>query len=134
MGMFKDLKNLQKQADAMRPPEHRGMMGGFRAMKDGVAQANQVMGDLAESGATAQHLQANGRDGTATITAIRDTGMTVNDNPSIEMDLQVQVAGEPPYPVTHRQVVSRLAVANFQPGAQVSVKVDPQNPESLLVA
>jgi hypothetical protein len=134
MGMFKDLNNLNKQAKAMQKPEHRGMLGGFRQMKDGVAQANQIMGDMAADGEKANHLGANGQDGTATITAVRDTGMTVNDNPSIEMDLQVQVAGAPPYPVTHQQVVSRLAIANFQPGANVTVKVDPANPQSLIVA
>ena len=40
MGFMKDVRNLQKQGKAMTPPEHRGVMGGFRAMKDGVAQAN----------------------------------------------------------------------------------------------
>lgn len=134
MGMFKDLNNLNKQAKAMQKPEHRGMMGGFRQMKDGVAQANQVMGDMAADGEKAQRLNAAGQDGTATITAVRDTGMTVNDNPSIEMDLQVQVAGGAPYPVTHQQVVSRLAIGNFQPGASVAVKVDPADPQSIIVA
>ena len=134
MGMFKDLNNLNKQAKAMQKPEHRGLMGGFRQMKDGVAQANQIMGDMAADGEKANHLNAVGQDGTATITAVRDTGMTVNDNPNIEMDLQVQVAGATPYPVTHQQVVSRLAIGNFQPGASVTVKVDPANPRSLIVA
>jgi len=134
MGMFKDLNNLNKQAKAMQKPEHRGMMGGFRQMKDGVAQANQVMGDMAADGDKAQRLNATGQDGTGTITAVRDTGMTVNENPSIEMDLQVQVAGGAPYPVTHRQVVSRLAIANFQPGASVGLKVDPNDPQSILIA
>jgi hypothetical protein len=132
--MFKDLNNLNKQAKSMQKPEHRGMMGGMRAMKDGVAQANQVMGDMAADGEKAQRLSATGQDGTGTITAVRDTGMTVNDNPSIEMDLQVQVAGGAPYPVTHQQVVSRLAIGNFQPGASVAVKVDPADPQSIIVA
>src|SRR3546814_1136017 len=98
----------------MQKPEHRGVMGGFRQMKDGVAQANEVMAGLAADGEKANNLQANGQDGTATITAVRDTGMTVNENPSIEMDLQVSVGGGAPYPVTHQQVVSRIAIANFQ--------------------
>jgi hypothetical protein len=134
MGMFKDLNNLNKQAKSMQKPEHRGMMGGFRAMKDGVAQANEVIGGLAADGEKAQRLNTLGQDGTGTITAVRDTGMTVNENPSIEMDLQVQVGGGAPYPVTHQQVVSRLAIANFQPGATVALKVDPADPQSIMVA
>lgn len=134
MGMFKDLNNLNKQAKSMQKPEHRGMLGGFRAMKDGVAQANQVIGDLSADGAKAQRLNAVGQDATATITAVRDTGMTVNDNPSIELDLQVQVGGGAPYAVTHQQVVSRLAIGNFQPGASVAVKVDPADSQSIMIA
>jgi hypothetical protein len=82
----------------------------------------------------AQRLMAMGRQGTATVTALRDTGMTVNDNPQVELDLDVSVDGTPVYPVTHRQVISRLAIAGFQPGATVPVRVDPQDPRTLIIA
>jgi hypothetical protein len=134
MGFFKDIRNLQKQAEAMTPPEHRGMMGGFRAMKDGVAQANQMLGDIAADSQKAQYLMANGRQGSATITAIRDTGMTINDNPTVELDLTVSLDGGAPYPVTHKQTISRIAVGSFQPGATVPVRVDPMDPQSLMIA
>jgi hypothetical protein len=42
MGFFKDVRDLKKQGEALRPPEHRGMIGGFRAMRDGVATANRL--------------------------------------------------------------------------------------------
>ncbi len=80
MGFLKDIRNLQKQAKEMTPPEHRGVVGGFRAMKDGVAQANQMMGDLAEQQQKAQMLMASGIVGQATITGVTDTGATVNEN------------------------------------------------------
>ena len=134
MGFFKDIRNLQKQAEAMTPPEHRGVMGGFRAMRDGVAQANQMLGDMAADGQKAQYLMANGRQGSATITAIRDTGMTINDNPTVELDLSVSLDGSAPYAVTHKQTISRIAVGSFQPGATVPVKVDPMDPQSLMIA
>ena len=133
MGFFKDIKNLQKQAEAMTPPEHRGMMGGFRAMKDGVAQANTMLGDMQADAQKAQYLQLNGKVGSAQISAMRDTGMTVNDNPTVEFDLAVSVDGASPYMVTHRQVISRLAIGHFQPGATIPVKVDPANPQSVLI-
>ena len=82
----------------------------------------------------AQRLLASGREGTATVTALRDTGVTINDNPQVELDLDVAVQGMPVYPVTHRQVISRLAIAGFQPGATVPVRVDPQQPRSLIIA
>jgi hypothetical protein len=133
MGFLKDIRNLQKQAEAMTPPEHRGVMGGFRAMRDGVSQANQVLGDLQAEGAKAQHLMANGRAGSATITAIRDTGMTINDNPTVELDLSVALDGGEPYAVTHRQTISRIAIPSFQPGATIPVRVDPADRQSLII-
>ncbi len=134
MGFFKDMRSLQKQAEAMTPPEHRGVMGGMRRMREGVAQANQLMSDMAADSQKAQHLMANGRSGSATVEAIRDTGMTVNDNPTVELDLLVTVDGGEAYRVTHRQVISRVAIASFQPGATLPVRVDPQEPASLIVA
>jgi hypothetical protein len=134
MGLFKDMKNLQKQAKEMTPPEHRGVMGGFRAMKDGVAQASEALGSMQADGQKAQHLMANGRVGSAIITDIRQTGMFVNENPQVEMDLQVTVEGLPSYTATHRQVLAQIAIPQFQPGAQVPVRVDPENPSSLIIA
>ena len=134
MGLFKDMRNLQKQAKEMTPPEHRGIAGGFRMMKDGLAQANQVLSDMNQEQQTAQHLMANGRVGTAVITAVRQTGMFVNENPQVEMDLQVTVEGIPSYATTHRQVIAQIAIPQFQPGSQVPVRVDPENPTSLIIA
>ena len=83
---------------------------------------------------TSERLMASGRQGTATVTALRDTGVTINDNPQVELDLDVAVEGMPVYPVTHRQVISRLAIAGFQPGATLPVRVDPLQPRSLIIA
>jgi hypothetical protein len=134
MGFFKDIRNLQKQANAIVPPEHRGIAGGFRAMKDGMAQANEVLGQMNEDGQKAQYLMANGRVGTAVITDVRQTGMFVNENPQVEMDLHVTVDGIPSYAATHRQVIAQIAIPQFQPGATVPVRVDPQSPSSLIIA
>ena len=133
MGFFKDIRNLQKQAEAMTPPEHRGVVGGLRAMRDGVADANQMLGDVAAEGQKAQYLMANGRQGSATIEALRDTGMTINDNPTVELDLSVTIDGAAAYAVTHKQTISRIAMPSFQPGATVPVRIDPADPHSLMI-
>jgi hypothetical protein len=134
MGFFKDIKNLQDTAKEMTPPEHRGVLGGFRAMKDGVAQANQVLGGIANEGQKAQYLMQAGRVGSATISAVRQTGTFVNNNPECEIDLQVSVDGSAPYAVTHRQVLAMVALPSFQPGASVPVRVDPTDASSLIIA
>jgi hypothetical protein len=134
VGFLKDVRNLQKQGKAMTPPEHRGVMGGFRAMKDGVAQANEMLGDVAEQQQKAQMLMATGLVGQATIDAVNDSGVTVNENPQIELALTVTVPGRDPYQASLTQVVSRIAIAGFQPGSTVPVRVSPDDPQVLMIA
>lgn len=134
MGFFKDIRGLQKQAKEMTPPEHRGIAGGFRAMKDGVAQANQMLGELGEEQARAQRLMAAGLVGQAVIDGLQDTGVTVNDNPKVAFELTVELPGRAPYKASLTQVVSRLNVAAFQPGTTVPVRVDPEDPTVLMIA
>jgi hypothetical protein len=134
VGFLKDVRNLQKQGKAMTPPEHRGVTGGFRAMKEGVAQANEMMGDLAEQQQKAQMLMTTGLVGQATIDSVTDTGVTVNDNPQVEFALTVTVPDREPYKATLTQVVSRLTIAGFQPGATVPVRVSPDDPQVLMIA
>ncbi|WP_205699031.1 hypothetical protein [Conexibacter sp. SYSU D00693] len=134
MGFFKDIKQLKQTADAMTPQEYKGFGGGLRHMRDGVAQANQMLGGMAAEAQKAQTLMATGRVGSATVTALRDTGASINDNPVVELDLQVSLDGQEPYAVTHRQTIARLAVPGFQPGSTVPVRVDPSDKHSLIVA
>jgi hypothetical protein len=134
MGLFKDMRNLQKQAKEMVPPEHRGVRGGFRAMKDGVAQASDLLGSVQADAQRAQHLMTNGREGTATITGVRQTGMFVNESPQVELSLHVKVDGLPAYAATARQVIAQIAIPYYQPGSTVPVRVDPHDPSSLIVA
>ncbi len=134
MGFFKDLNQLKKAADDMRPPEHKGMLGGFRAMKDAVATGNQMMQGLAAEQQKTAMLMANGIVGQAHIDGIADTGATINDNPQVQFNLTVTIPGRDPYPATLTQVVSRIAIGSFQPGATVPVRVSPEDPQTLMIA
>jgi hypothetical protein len=134
MGFFKDVRDLKKSATEMRPPEHRGVMGGFRAMSDGVATASQMVGGLAAEQQKTAALMANGIVGQARIDQISDTGATINDNPQVQFSLTVTIPGCNPYPATLTQVVSRIAIGSFQPGATVPVRVSPEDPLSLMIA
>lgn len=133
MGFMKDMRDLNKTAKEMTPPEHRGMVGGIRAMKEGVAQANAMMGDLAAQQQKTQMLMATGIVGQATIDSVTDTGVTINENPEIEIALTVTVPGGAPYKASVKQVISRLAIAGYQPGATVPVRVSPDDPQVLMI-
>jgi hypothetical protein len=77
---------------------------------------------------------ADGLVGVATITEVRETGASVNRNPVVEFDLRVLLDGRDPYRGTHGQVVSRLLVGTFAPGAVVPVRVDPGNVAEVMIA
>lgn len=119
MGMFKDLREITKMGKQMR--KDTPMPG----MRESIGQMRGMMEDAQTQLASAQMMQdPNAKAGTATIRAIRDTGMTVNENPSVEFDLEVTDAAGFSYDVTHTQIVSRLQVGALQPGAVVSVLID----------
>jgi hypothetical protein len=94
---------------------------------------NGMEGPMGQQQADAQRLMATGLVGQATVQAIRDTGVTVDETSQVEFDLLVSVHGRDPYPVTHRQLVSRLVMGNFQPGASIPVRVDPADPAKVLI-
>ena len=76
---------------------------------------------------------ANLKDGTpaqATILRIWDTGITVNEDPVIGMDVQVYPEdGEPWRATIPKSLISRLDIPRIQPGQIVPVRFDPQNPQ-----
>jgi hypothetical protein len=99
-----------------------------------VGFSNQILGEIAAEQQRAERLMATGLVGQATITAVRETGASVNESPVFEFELRVAIDGHDAYAVTHRQVVSRLVVGNFAPGATVPVRVDPADVDEVLIA
>ena len=73
-------------------------------------------------------LQETGVAAEATIVKIWDTGMTVNDDPVIGMEVQVYPAeGETWRATIPKSLISRLDIPQFQPGQTVHVRFDPQD-------
>jgi len=125
--MFKDLRDMSKMAKDVQKQHPRP------SLREGISMAKGALSDVSAQGEAQQLAQdPNARDGTAEIKAIRDTGLTVNENPSIEMDLAVTAAGFT-YETTHTQVVSRLQVPQLQPGAVVNVKIDAADQNKLVL-
>ncbi len=129
MGMFKDLRDLNKAGKQMK--KERG--GSFKMMKDGLAQANEMMQDVQADQALAEKLANEGVDGTATIQQMVATGKTINMQPELQFQMSVNVNGTSS-DVTHTQVVSPAIIGQLQPGAQVPVKVDPNDHTQLMIA
>jgi hypothetical protein len=72
-------------------------------------------------------LLQTGEPATAVIVELHDTGVTVDDNPQVELVLDVLPAGRLPFRATARTLISRLQTSQVQPGMQVLVKFDPND-------
>jgi hypothetical protein len=76
---------------------------------------------------------ATGLDATATITGLTQTGVSMNDNPQVEIALSVQVPGKAAYPATRREFVPLILLARLTPGASLPVTVDPADPQAVII-
>lgn len=91
------------------------------AMAGGCAMVDRMSG-VAE----ARRLQETGLPATAIIVEVWDTGITVNDDPVIGLEIEVSRADGSVYAVTiPKSLVSRIDIPRFQPGSTVSVRIDP---------
>lgn len=128
MGVFKSMRQLTKQAkeiDRNSPPMEQRMAGALASMQ----QANAVMAQQTAAFQAAADPAAV--LGSAQILASRDTGMRMNLDPTLQLDLLVTLPGQPPYPATVTSTISMAFIGRVQPGATVAVRVNPATPATV---
>lgn len=81
----------------------------------------------------ASKLLQTGIPAEAKILKVWDTGTTVNEQPEIELLLEVEPKSGARYETKTKAVVSRLQAAWYMPGARVGVRVDPKNPNRVVI-
>jgi hypothetical protein len=81
-----------------------------------------------------RELLATGVPAQARILQIGETGTYVNNNPAVDILMEVHPQGRPPYPVQTRMVVSLIRLPSIQPGSIVPVKYDPNDPTKVALA
>jgi hypothetical protein len=75
-----------------------------------------------------QGILQNGVPAQAKIRGVRQTGVLLNNQPQIEFDLDVQPSGGPSYRATAKAIIPIVHIPQFQPGADVPVKIHPSDP------
>jgi hypothetical protein len=75
----------------------------------------------------ANRLQKHGLPGKARILEVRDTGVTINNNPQVKLVLEVKNSLGQRYTTQTRVLVSRINPGAYTPGMEVPVKIDPKN-------
>ena len=120
-------------------------MGLFNRSQAASARPGMALPGMANMGAVdvnamiaerdrAMNVVHNGVKGQGTIISMRDTAVSINNDPEVEFEIAVQLPDRPAYRVTHRQVIHHLVKDQFQVGAGVPVRVDPQDPDSIVIA
>ena len=94
-------------------PKFFGMMGQATAMVDGLAAKER----LAQTG-----IPATGR-----LLQVQQTGRLINYNPEIQAVVEVHHPQFGVYQTQTTAVLPQIAIPRAQPGAQIQVRVDPQN-------
>jgi hypothetical protein len=147
MGVFKSMRDLQKQAkqiEATMPPVADRMAAAQARMANlnemMAAQTQAANAAVAAAAGTAGPAGAGAERGggtsraaarrTVTITGMRQIGM-MNFDLLVEFDLTVLPDGLPPYPATTQQRVSQMQIGKLQPGLTLQASVDPSNPAAI---
>ena len=82
----------------------------------------------------ASELRAQGMRGEAVVKRLWDTGITVNDDPVVGLQVEVHHAGQASYEATiPKTLVSRLLLPSVQPGSKLTVWIDRANPQRVAV-
>ena len=80
-----------------------------------------------------KRIDETGLAGTGQVVGLTQTGMYLNNNPQIGMQLMVSVPGRNPYQVEVRQFVPLMLLGSIQVGSTLPVKVDQQNPSKVVI-
>jgi hypothetical protein len=85
------------------------------------------------SAAATDQLLTTGTAGSAQIVGLTQTGMYLNENPQVSMNLLITVPGMAPYAATRKEFVPLILLGRLSSGAPLAVRVDPMNPQRVAI-
>jgi hypothetical protein len=92
-----------------------------------------AFGPLVVDGIRHSRLRANGESAEATIVKVQETGMRVNRQPRVKITLEVRPSMRSPYQAVTHKIVSYFEVSQYQVGAVMDVKFDPNAPQHVVI-
>ena len=88
---------------------------------------------MRRSAADADRITRTGLAGSAQITSMTQTGMSMNDQPQIDMELLVTVPGREPYQARRKEFVPLILLGRLSAGLPLPVRVDPADPQRVII-
>ena len=76
----------------------------------------------------AEELVATGKQGTAVILDLSDTGVRVNDNPRVKLRLEIHIPNHQPYQANKTVTVPLIYLPQIQTGSTINILADPTQP------
>lgn len=104
------------------------MMGGIYLVTNGA-----IIAWVKLSNRRRQHREANWLNGEATILEVGETGTYINNQPRLKFRLLVNSQYHPQSEVVVKKVIPLTALAQYQQGTVIQVKVNPENPEDVML-
>jgi hypothetical protein len=74
-------------------------------------------------------LVATGKQGTAVVLELRDTGVTINDDPRVKLLLEIHIPNYQPYKARKTVTLPLIYMSQVQTGSTIQILADPEQPD-----
>jgi hypothetical protein len=75
-------------------------------------------------------LVATGKQGTAVILDLSDTGVTINDDPRVKLLLEIHIPNYQPYQARKTVTLPLIYMSQVQTGSTIQILADPEQPDN----
>ncbi len=89
--------------------------------------------EKAKADARTAHIMETYLDAGVTLKSIRDTGITINNDPKIAVVLDILLSDGETYRLERSEVVSRVYLGSISVGREYDAKVNPEDREDIIV-
>jgi hypothetical protein len=77
-----------------------------------------------------EELVATGKQGTAVVLELSDTGVRINDNPRVKVLLEIQIPNYQPYQAQKTVTLPLIYLPQVQTGSTINILADPEQPNN----
>jgi hypothetical protein len=75
-------------------------------------------------------LVATGKQGTAVVLSLSDTGVTINDDPRVQLLLEIHIPNHQPYQAQKTVTLPLIYLPQVQTGSTINILADPAQPNN----
>jgi hypothetical protein len=108
-------------------------LGAAAAGAASVQAGQAITVNVTEEQEQTKQLLSTGLPGQATVSAVQDTGVSVQGQRVMVLDLVINAGGKPPQTVKHSAMVPDAAVPRVSAGASLPVRVNAANPAQFAI-